>query len=110
MSGFNRTFKIGLATFIMGMLLSLASAWCEVEAHLNHQQPIQAIGQTSNAGTIYRETPSYYLTSSMAIRLFSVGALFIVVGALQVQRDTTSERLARVEQELAAFRNRTSAT
>ena len=101
----NRSLKIGLWTLVLGMLLSLASAWCEVEAHLNNAQPVQEIGTYTTSGfALYKETPSFYLASSMAIRLFSVGALFIVVGALQIQRAQLNERVARLEKDLATFR------
>jgi hypothetical protein len=100
----NRSIKIGLATLILGMLLSLASAWCEVEAHLKNAQPVQQVG-TPGGSSVYHETPSFYLASSMAIRLFSVGALFIVVGALQIQRAQLNERVALLEKQLATFRN-----
>jgi len=101
----NRSLKIGLWTLILGMILSLASAWCEVEAHLNIAQPVQEVGRHSGL-TFYKQTPSFYLASSMAIRLFSVGALFIVVGALQIQRAQLNERVARLEKDLEAFRHR----
>lgn len=105
----NRSIKVGLLTLILGMLLSLASAWCEMEAHLKNAQPVQQLGTTTSGAAVYKETPSFYLASSMAVRLFSIGALFIVVGALQIQRAQLNERVALLERQVAMFRDRTSA-
>lgn len=105
----NRSVKIGLTTLVLGMILSLASAWCEVEAHLKNDSHVQEVGKSSSGFSVYRETPSFYLASSMAVRLFSIGALFIVVGALQIQRAQLNERVATLEREVSAFRSRNSA-
>lgn len=104
MISFNRSLKMGLAILVVGMLLSLASAWCEMEAHLNITQPVQEVGRHPSGHVFYKETSSFYLANSMAIRLFSVGALLIVVGALQIQRSQLNERVARLEKDLEAFR------
>lgn len=102
----NRSLKIGLVSLVLGMILSLASAWCEVEAHLKNGQPVQEIGKQSTGTTIYKDNPPYYLASSMAIRLFSIGALFIVVGTLQIQRAQLHERVVSLEREIESIRNR----
>lgn len=100
----SRSLKIGLSSLVLGMILSLASAWCEVEAHVKNGQPVQEIG---TAGTsVLKESTPFYLASSMAIRLFSVGALFIVVGTFQIQRAHLNDRVSHLEKELETLRSR----
>src|SRR5688572_13305235 len=94
----DQSLKMGLASLVLGMILSLASAWCEVEAHVKNGQPVREVG--TGSATVYRENGHFYLASSMAIRLFSIGALFIVVGALQIQRAHLNDRVLQLEKEI----------
>ena len=101
--------KSGLYTIFLGLLLLALSAWCEVKAHLQNGQPVQKVAIAAGNQPVYKETPEFYLASSMAVRLFSVGAIFIVVGTLQIQRAHMTERVTRLERELEAFRSRQAA-
>src|SRR4051794_2346931 len=97
-----RSLKIGLLTLILGLVVSAMSAWCEVEAHVVNGHPVQKVA--GFGPDTYREKQDFYLFNSMAIRFFSVGAILIVVGTLQIQRTHVNERVTRLEKELESFR------
>jgi hypothetical protein len=106
----SRSLKLGMLILLSGLFFSLASAWCEVEAHLNIAEPIQEIGRIHGTGaSILKESPDFYLHNSLAIRFFCVGAVFIVAGMLQIQRSHVSERVTRLEKELETFRKQMAA-
>ena len=109
MSNKQPSLKTGLYTICLGLLLLALSAWCEVKAHVQDAQPVQKVAITDGNQPVYKEAPQFYLASSMAVRLFSVGAIFIVVGTLQIQRAHMTERVSRLERELEAFRSRQTA-
>ena len=109
MSDKQPSLKTGLYIISLGLLLLAMSAWCEVKAHLHDGRPVQKIAITAGNQSEYKEAPDFYLASSMAVRLFSVGAIFIVVGTLQIQRAHMTERVTRLERELESFRSRQTA-
>jgi hypothetical protein len=101
-----RNVKTGLTILVLGILMCVASAWCEIQAHLVNGQPVQELGSAgANTPKIYKESTEFYITSSLAVRLFTIGAVLIGVGTLQMQRAQTAERITRLEAELAAFRS-----
>lgn len=109
MRALTRGLKIGLLILVLGLVFSMASAWCEVQAHVKIAPPVHTPMKGTPTTLLQRETPEYYLHSSMAIRLFCIGALFIVAGTLQIQRAYVSERVARLERELELFRKASAA-
>ena len=102
--------KAGLYTIALGLLMLGLSAWCEIKAHVQDGQPVQKVAIAAGNQPVYKEAPEFYLASSMAVRLFAVGAIFIVVGTLQIQRAQMTERVSRLEKQLEAFRSGQTAT
>ena len=103
-----RSYRVGLLTLVLGVLLSLASGWFEIESRLNIKQNVQKTGRTERV--VVYDSQDAYLAGSMAERLFALGALFIVVGMIQIQRARSDDRLVRLEQELALLQQRAQAS
>lgn len=97
-----KSLKIAAITLLAGIGLSLASAAFEIRAQLKPGHSVAEVGSQQPATV--RQSSDYYLSNSMAIRLFAVGAVLIVVGTVQIQRANLNSRMERLEKELEFYR------
>jgi hypothetical protein len=88
MTGLKQIRLTAIALLLIGLAMAYGSGMIEHEAVLSP------------------ETHFAYTASVMAGKVFTVASLFILIWAIEWQRAKTSERLAELEKEVAALKQR----